>query len=289
MSYFLLCFELLPPTPIHLLYVRSPPEGGKLFSSHTQGISVAAACTSHAVCWQQVTVYTDLFSICAVCETLLRGAIRNKTKRKEESQTCSFSDCNLFLSGLFHSLNCCKAHFLVYIFDWAHLCTVHCLFSGHDTSICGFKDLLNLFLPYLLLLLTPESCTPGASVTRKGWKHLRPGGSVAWCRQQSQQVNGTCDCQEFPKEGRAQPQAGNPSLLGTHLQQGQQGSWESRGCWFSAHRCPLSSREGQELQHRLCLFLCISPSNILTFCSQLPAPSADHFLRSWNTWRQFAS
>lgn len=108
-----------------------------------------------------------VFPFVLVSQTLLRGAIRSKIKRKEESQTCSFSYCNLFLSGLSHSPTLLQ-NLLVYVFDWAHLYTIHCLFSGHDIFTFVFKDFLSLFPSCLLLLLTLESCTPGATFTRKG-------------------------------------------------------------------------------------------------------------------------
>lgn len=159
MSYFLLCFEMLPPR-IHLLFVRSPSEGGNLFSNLWQ-LSHISSLSHKPSLWllapampcgdNRPQLTKNCVSICAVSETLLRGAIRSKIKRKEESQTCRFSYCNLFLSGLFHSLPLLQSTFPSLCF-WAHLCTIHCLFSGHDTFICVFKDLLSLFPSYLLLL-----------------------------------------------------------------------------------------------------------------------------------------
>lgn len=107
MSYFLLCFQLLPT---HLLLSEAHlkvessflPRGSCL--THTSHL---CGCCLHQPClvgdsraqFPKTCVY-----ICAVWETLLRGAVRNKVKRREESQTCSFSYCNLLFSGLFHPL-----------------------------------------------------------------------------------------------------------------------------------------------------------------------------------------
>lgn len=165
MSCFLLCFKLLT-SPIHLLSVRSPPEGGHLVSSLWQLSHIHK--TPLWLCDDNRSQFAKTcVSICAVSQTLLGGAIRSKIKIKEESQTCSFSYCDLFLFGLFHSPTVLQS-LLVYVFNWAHLCTIHCLFSGRDTFIFVFKDLLSLFSSYLLLLLTLETCTPGATFTRKG-------------------------------------------------------------------------------------------------------------------------
>lgn len=261
MSYFLLCFELLPPPPsiYSLSEVHLKVESSFLpvaAVSLTQVISVAAACTSHAVGDSRSQFTKTCVSICAVCETLLRGAIRNKTEKGIATNmqfqllqslplwpfsfphTAEHISWSMFLTGHIYSL------------------TILCL----DIIICVFKDLLRLFPAYLLLLLTPESCAPGATVTRKGWKHLRPGGSAAWWQGQSHQVYGSCELPGISKgrECTTTKQEAPLSWIPTSSRDNRAPEWAE-----AADLLPKSRSQLQELQHCLCLFLCISPSSIL--------------------------
>lgn len=123
-AYFLLCFELLSPPP-SIYSVRSPPEGGKLSSSpcqlsHIHKPSLWLLLAPGTLAGDSRSQFTKTcVSICAVCETLLRGAIRKKIKRREESQTCSFSYSAISSSlAFFIPSHCCRAHLLVCVFDW---------------------------------------------------------------------------------------------------------------------------------------------------------------------------
>lgn len=130
--------------------------------------------------------------------------------------------------------HCCKAHFLVCVFG--HICA---LFTASSLAMILSFVFLRTFLAYSHLIY----CFSDPWILHSWWychqKRVKTPKTRRFCSLVGSKVTklmGPVSCQESQKEGRAQPQAGSPSQLDTHLQQGQQGSWVSRGCWGTAQR-----------------------------------------------------